>query len=209
MSAILKFDIQERDQLRFSEVNYLNYTEKPNFASGNFLFPKTRGNKNKPWTHSTPLKFKNVIKYYQQKKNTREVNESILRARMHPTLRSLTRNVFGVQWYKNYAGALLLRLYLSFVNSDWLQHTRTVRALYESSVISAWCDKACRIVKRRRRRRRTKKKTSFSICFPISNCVFNPRFFFPTRLPVNLKLTRQSIVVWYHSIEKGPFFHWF
>ena len=28
MSAILKFDFQTRKQLRFSEVNYLNYTEK-------------------------------------------------------------------------------------------------------------------------------------------------------------------------------------
>ena len=57
MSAILKFDFQKRKQLCFSEVNYLNYTKKqPNFACGNYIFPKTRGNKNKPWTHSTPLK---------------------------------------------------------------------------------------------------------------------------------------------------------
>ena len=28
MSAILKFDFQKRKQLRFSEVNYLNYTQK-------------------------------------------------------------------------------------------------------------------------------------------------------------------------------------
>ena len=27
-----------------------------NFACGNYISPKTRGNKNKPWTHSTPLK---------------------------------------------------------------------------------------------------------------------------------------------------------
>ena len=56
MSAILKFDFQKREQLGFSEVNYLNYTKRPNFACGNYIFPKTRGNKNKPWTHSTPLK---------------------------------------------------------------------------------------------------------------------------------------------------------
>ena len=38
MSAILKFDFQKREQLRFSEVNYLNYTEKkPNFACGNYF----------------------------------------------------------------------------------------------------------------------------------------------------------------------------
>ena len=29
MSAILKFDCQKREQLRFSEVNYLNYTKDP------------------------------------------------------------------------------------------------------------------------------------------------------------------------------------
>ena len=28
MSAILKFNFQKREQLRFSEVNYLNYTKK-------------------------------------------------------------------------------------------------------------------------------------------------------------------------------------
>ena len=43
MSAILKFDFQKRKQLRFSEVNYLNYTKRPNFACGNYIFPKTRG----------------------------------------------------------------------------------------------------------------------------------------------------------------------
>ena len=53
MSAILWFDFQKRKQLRFSEVNYLNDTQKIQF--GNYIFPKTRGN-NKPWTHSTPLK---------------------------------------------------------------------------------------------------------------------------------------------------------
>ena len=56
MSAILKFDFRKREQLRFSEENHLNYTKRPNFACGNYIFPKTRGNKNKPWTHSTPLK---------------------------------------------------------------------------------------------------------------------------------------------------------
>ena len=29
MSATLKFDFQKTEQLRFSEVNYLNYTKKP------------------------------------------------------------------------------------------------------------------------------------------------------------------------------------
>ena len=46
MSAILKFDFQKRERLRFSEVNYLNYTKRPNFACGNYIFPNTRGNKN-------------------------------------------------------------------------------------------------------------------------------------------------------------------
>ena len=55
MSAILKFDFQKRKQSRFSEVNYLNYTKRPNFASDNYSFPKTRGNENKQWTHSTPV----------------------------------------------------------------------------------------------------------------------------------------------------------
>ena len=31
------------------------HKKRPNFACGNYIFPKTRGNKNKPWTHSTPL----------------------------------------------------------------------------------------------------------------------------------------------------------
>ena len=55
MSAILKFDFQKIKQLRFSEVNYLNYTKRPNFAYGNYIFPKTRGNKNKPWPIPHPL----------------------------------------------------------------------------------------------------------------------------------------------------------
>ena len=46
MSAILKFDFQKRKQLRFSEANYLNYKKRPNFACDNYIFPKTRGNKN-------------------------------------------------------------------------------------------------------------------------------------------------------------------
>ena len=59
MSSILKFDFQKKkknQQLRFSEVNNLNYTKRPSFACDNYIFPKTRGNKNKHWTHSPPLK---------------------------------------------------------------------------------------------------------------------------------------------------------
>ena len=62
MIAILKFNFQKRKQLRFSEVNYLNYTKKkkkkkkdPILHVTTTFFPKTRGNKNKQWTHSTPL----------------------------------------------------------------------------------------------------------------------------------------------------------
>ena len=61
MSAILKFDFQKRKQLRFSEVNYLNYAKRPNFACDNYIFPKTRINKNHQWTHSTPLNKKNLV----------------------------------------------------------------------------------------------------------------------------------------------------
>ena len=57
MSAILKFDFQKRKQLLFSEVNYLNYTKITHVCiCDNYIFPKTSGNKNKQWTHSTPLK---------------------------------------------------------------------------------------------------------------------------------------------------------
>ena len=59
MSAILKFYFQKRKQLRFSEVNYLlrqAYTKRLNFACDIYIFLKTMGNKNKQWTHSTPVK---------------------------------------------------------------------------------------------------------------------------------------------------------
>ena len=39
MSAILKFDFQKRKQLRFSEVNYLNYTKKTQFCMLQLQFP--------------------------------------------------------------------------------------------------------------------------------------------------------------------------
>ena len=56
MCTILKFDFQKRKELCFSKVNYLNYTKRnPNFACDKYIFPKTRGNKNKQCTHSTPL----------------------------------------------------------------------------------------------------------------------------------------------------------
>ena len=39
MGAILKFDFQKRKQLRFSEVNYLNYTKKTQFYMWQLYFP--------------------------------------------------------------------------------------------------------------------------------------------------------------------------
>ena len=49
------------------------------------------------------------------------------------TLASALREMFGVQLYKNNARALLLRI-LSILNSDWLQHTGSVRGVYEGSL---------------------------------------------------------------------------
>ena len=51
MSAILKFDFQKRKQLHFAKENYLNYTKRHNFECDVYIFPKTRENKNKQWTH--------------------------------------------------------------------------------------------------------------------------------------------------------------
>ena len=57
---------------------------------------------------------------------------------MHSTLRSRTRNVFGVQLYRNNALALLSRI-LSIVNSDWLQRACSVHGVYEMWWINS-CD---------------------------------------------------------------------
>ena len=43
MSAILKFDFQIGKQLRFSEVNYLNYTKKTQFSMWQLQFPLNKG----------------------------------------------------------------------------------------------------------------------------------------------------------------------
>ena len=43
MSAILKFNIQKREQLRFSEVNYLNFTKKTQFCMWQLYFPQNKG----------------------------------------------------------------------------------------------------------------------------------------------------------------------
>ena len=59
MSAILKFDFQKKTTTFFwSKVSRLHtHTKQSKFACDNYIFPKTRGNKNKQWTHSTPLKY--------------------------------------------------------------------------------------------------------------------------------------------------------
>ena len=43
MSAIVKFDFQKRKQLRFSEVNYLNYTKKDPILHVATTFPVKQG----------------------------------------------------------------------------------------------------------------------------------------------------------------------
>ena len=85
MSVILKFDFQKRKQIRFSEVNYLNYTKQtqttqkaPNFACDNYIFPKTKGNKNKPCTHSTPLKLSRKKKEDKLQIENRTATESVI-----------------------------------------------------------------------------------------------------------------------------------
>ena len=46
MEAILECVFQKRNQLHFSEENYLNYTKKTQFfAYDNYIFPETRANK--------------------------------------------------------------------------------------------------------------------------------------------------------------------
>ena len=43
MSAILKFDFQKREKLRFSEVNYQNFTKKTQFCMWQLYFPPNKG----------------------------------------------------------------------------------------------------------------------------------------------------------------------
>ena len=43
MSAILKFDFPKREQLRFSEVNYLNHTKTTQFCMWQLHFPWNKG----------------------------------------------------------------------------------------------------------------------------------------------------------------------
>ena len=57
MSAILKFDFQKRKQLRFSEVNYLNYTKKDPILPVASTFSLKQGETRTSHGHnSTPLK---------------------------------------------------------------------------------------------------------------------------------------------------------
>ena len=54
---------------------------------------------------------------------------------MHPTLRSGMRKVFRVQLYKKNARSLLSRN-LTIVSSNWLQHSCSVRELYEMTLVT-------------------------------------------------------------------------
>ena len=55
MSAILKFDFQKRKQLHFfRKLSELH--KRHNFACDNYIFRKTRANKNKQWTHVSASK---------------------------------------------------------------------------------------------------------------------------------------------------------
>ena len=49
-------------------------------------------------------------------------------------LHKVLQNV-GVQWYKNNAWGLLSHM-LNIVNSDWLQHARSVRGVYEFNIFA-------------------------------------------------------------------------
>ena len=48
------------------------------------------------------------------------------------------RKVFGVQLYKNNSRALLLPI-LCIRNSDWLQHARGIRGVYELLLVQCFC----------------------------------------------------------------------
>ena len=66
------------------------------------------------------------------------MNQSYARVNAPYTLRSRARKVFGVQLYKNNARVLLSRN-LSILNSDWLQHARSVRGVCEFEIIANYC----------------------------------------------------------------------
>ena len=57
------------------------------------------------------------------------MNQSYMRVNA-PYAYTHARKVFGVLLYKNNAPALLSRIF-SIVSSDWLQHARSVRGVYE------------------------------------------------------------------------------
>ena len=72
MSASSKFDFKKKKQkTKKKPITFFwnTYTQKrPNFTCDNYIFPETRGNKNKQWTHSTPLKLK---QFYLKRINKR------------------------------------------------------------------------------------------------------------------------------------------
>ena len=46
----------KKETITFFEEIYLTYTKRQNFACDNDIFPKTKGNKDRQWTHLIPLK---------------------------------------------------------------------------------------------------------------------------------------------------------
>ena len=105
-----------RASSKYAVINSNSYTMYTNFLV--FIYDK--------W--DILLSFQKVIKYYQQNTNYPRSNW------MHATLHLHAHNVFGVQLYKNNARTLLSHI-LSIVNSDWLQHARSVRGVYEWGVL--------------------------------------------------------------------------
>ena len=55
MSAILKFNLQKEKNTFFWRKLSKLHKKRP-FACDNYIFPKTRANKNKQWTHYSALK---------------------------------------------------------------------------------------------------------------------------------------------------------
>ena len=65
MSTILKFDFQKRKQLRFSEVNYLNYTKKgPILHVATTFSPKQGETRTSHGPIPHPLRARSQIRLY-------------------------------------------------------------------------------------------------------------------------------------------------
>ena len=84
---------------------------------------------------------------------------------MHPALHSRTCKVFQVLLYKDNARALLSRI-VSILNSDWLQHVRSVRGVYEFALMNRFGAIKCTDVHNR------VFLFFFSVCISIKFCMF-------------------------------------